>query len=126
MTIQARTAELQRSLEFEATLKQITDRVRDSLNEAAILQTVVQELAQALHLVRCNVALYDAAQHVSQVRYEAIVAGYAYQHRTIQMDDHPDIYQPLLQGDAVQFCPLTTGSGAVNTPFLPFRLKMAK
>ncbi|MDX2099256.1 MAG: PAS domain-containing protein, partial [Leptolyngbyaceae cyanobacterium bins.59] len=43
--IQERTAQLQQILSFEATLKRITDKVRDSLDENQIIQTAVRELA---------------------------------------------------------------------------------
>jgi GAF domain-containing protein len=42
--VQERTAQLQQSLEFEATLKRITDKVRDTLNESQLLHVAMQEL----------------------------------------------------------------------------------
>lgn len=104
VTIRERTVQLQRSLEFESTLKHITDRVRDSLDENTILQSVVQELAWALELGCCNAALYDGEHRVSHVCYEYATFIPGYQHRTIQMDNDPEIYTQLLQGEAVQFC----------------------
>ncbi|BAY15010.1 two-component hybrid sensor and regulator [Anabaenopsis circularis NIES-21] len=41
--IQLRTQQLQQSLFFEATLKRISDKVRDTLNQHQILQTAVEE-----------------------------------------------------------------------------------
>jgi len=41
--VQERTSQLQQALDFEAMLKRITDKVRDSLDERQILQTAVQE-----------------------------------------------------------------------------------
>jgi len=41
--VQERTSHCNR-LDFEAMLKRITDKVRDSLDESQILQTAVQEL----------------------------------------------------------------------------------
>jgi len=43
--VQERTNQLQQALEFDTMLKCITDKVRDSLDESQILQTVVQEPA---------------------------------------------------------------------------------
>src|SRR6478672_113434 len=106
VAIREQTAELQRSLEFESTLKQITDRVRDSLEESTILQTVVQELSWALELGCCNAAIYNLEQHISHVRYEYTASIRGYQNRTIYMEDYPEIYQQLLQGESVQFCSL--------------------
>jgi signal transduction histidine kinase len=106
VAIREQTAELQRSLEFESTLKQITDKVRDSLDESTILQTVVQELSWALELGCCNAAVYDLEQHTAHVRYEYTASIAGYQNRTIYMEDYPEIYQQLLQGECVQFCSL--------------------
>jgi GAF domain-containing protein len=43
--VQERTTQLQKALDWEAMLKRITDKVRDSLDENQILQKAVQELA---------------------------------------------------------------------------------
>lgn len=48
-----RTEELQKSLEFEARLKRITDTVRDSLDEGQIWQAAVAELVVGLELDCC-------------------------------------------------------------------------
>lgn len=104
--IRERTAELGRSLEFETTLKHITDRVHNSLNEETILQTVVQELGWALKLVRCNVAIYDADAQAFHVRYEYANSDLTYLNRTIHLNDYPGIYHQLLQGVSAQFCSL--------------------
>ncbi|GAB4365011.1 MAG: hypothetical protein Kow00121_01210 [Elainellaceae cyanobacterium] len=104
--IRERTAELERSLEFETTLKHITDRVRESLNEETILQTVVQELGCVLELVRCNVAIYDINEQAFHVRYEYANSDLTYLNRTIHLNDYPEIYHQLLQGESVQFCSL--------------------
>ncbi|MBI4785333.1 MAG: response regulator [Oscillatoriophycideae cyanobacterium NC_groundwater_1537_Pr4_S-0.65um_50_18] len=116
--IQEQTAELERSLEFETILKHITDRVRESLNEETILQTVVQELGCALGLVRCNLAIYDADERVFHVRYEYANSNSTYLNRTIHLNDYPGIYHQLLQGDLVQFCSLRSHFG--DNPFALF------
>ena len=68
--VQERTAQLQQALKFEAMLKRVTDKVRDSLDEGQILQSAVQELAQCLRVDRCNTALYNALQTTSTISYE--------------------------------------------------------
>jgi signal transduction histidine kinase/DNA-binding response OmpR family regulator len=108
--IRERTSELERSLEFETILKHITDRVRESLNEETILQTVVQELGCVLELVRCNVAFYDANKRVFHVQYEYANSDSPYLNRIIHLDDYPGIYHQLLQGVSVQFCSLKSQS----------------
>lgn len=123
LAIQERTAKLERSLEFEAVLKHITDHVRESLDQETILQRVVQELANVLGLVRCNVALYNANRQISHVQYEFITSGVDYQHRTIQMHHHPEIYQQLLKGESVQFCSLSLCSKQERFALFAFPIK---
>ncbi|WP_448597536.1 sensor histidine kinase [Thermoleptolyngbya sp.] len=104
--IQARTAELRLASNFEATLKRITDKVRDSLDEDQILQTAVQELAIATEISCCNAALYDLEEGTSTVRYEYTTAVSPYQGRTAELAAFPEIYGPLLSGQSLQFCSL--------------------
>jgi signal transduction histidine kinase/DNA-binding response OmpR family regulator len=105
--IRDRTSQLHRALEFEATLKRITDKVRDSLDEAQILQTAVRELVWALQVGCCNAALYNHNQGTAEVRYEYTASISGYQNRTIAMDGSPEIYQQIAQGYPFQFCTLT-------------------
>lgn len=100
------TTQLQRCLALETTLKRITDRVRDSLDEAQIMQTVVNELASALDAVRCNAGLYSHNKQVSSIHYEHTTNSISYQNRVLQLDSFPEIYQQLLQGCSMQFCPI--------------------
>jgi signal transduction histidine kinase/DNA-binding response OmpR family regulator len=110
VAIRERTAQLQRALEFESTLKHITDLVRDSLDERTILQTVVEELSCALKLGCCNAAVYDCEQRISHVWYEYTASLPGYQNQMIQMNSSPEIYSQLLQGKLVQFCSLSAQS----------------
>jgi PAS domain S-box-containing protein len=103
--VEERTKQLQQSLNFEALLKRITDKVRDSLEEAQILQTAVQELALGLGIYSCDAGLYDLEQKTSTIHYEAVQGEVpAACGRTTQMLDIPEIYAPLLQGQTLQFC----------------------
>lgn len=103
-----RTTQLKQALEFEATLKRITDKVRDSLDESQILQTAVQELAVVLGATCCHTALYDL-ERGSTVYYEHTTSNSQVQTRTFQMAD-PEIYQQLLQGQYCQFCSIIPSS----------------
>lgn len=123
LTIRERTAQLQQSLEFESTLKHITDRVRDSLDESNILQTVVKELAWALELGCCNAAVYDCGQRISHVWYEYTASIPGYQNRTVQMDHYPEIYQQLLEGDSVKFCSLSAHGWRGQVALFAFPIK---
>lgn len=104
--VQVRTAELRSAFEFEATLKRISDHVRDSLDEAKILQTVVQELVYALGVSGCNASQYDLERGIAVVNYEYTRLPRPYKNRTIQLAERPEIYEPLLQLRSLQFCPL--------------------
>lgn len=68
--VQQRTAELERSLDYEAVLRRISDRLRDSLDERQILQTAVQELAKQLHLSTCEVGFFSQDEKTYQIAYE--------------------------------------------------------
>lgn len=105
--VNERTGQLQQSLEFEAMLKRITDKVRDSLDENKILQTVVRELVLVLGVNCCNTALYDLEQDTSTIHYEYATLNPQAQARQIQISTFPEIYQQLLQGQYCQFCSIT-------------------
>jgi signal transduction histidine kinase len=106
--VQSRTMQLKLAYEFEATLQQITDRVRDSLDEDQIIQGTVQSLAQGLGADCCNAALFDLDQGTSIVRYEYTASSniLAYRGRVSLMADFPELYTQLLQGWDFQFCSL--------------------
>jgi GAF domain-containing protein/anti-sigma regulatory factor (Ser/Thr protein kinase) len=104
--VQERTAQLQQALDFEALLKRITDKVRDSLDEQEILRSAVQELAQGLATVCCDTGIYNADQTTSTIAYEFSSSLVATQGKTfaIASTPHAKIYESLLQGQICQFC----------------------
>ncbi len=104
--VQARTAELELAFEFEATLKRLTDRVRDSLDEGQILQTAVQELGVVLGVQCCNAALYDLDRGTSTICYEYTTSYSPSIGRVSQMSDYSELYTQLLQGQCFQLCSL--------------------
>lgn len=97
-----RTVQLQQALAFEAMLKRITDKVRDSLDEDYILSTTVKELAQGLGVICCDTGLYNAEHTASMISHD-YSTGTSAVGRTMQMSDRPEIYQHLLQGQYLQF-----------------------
>ncbi|NJL84909.1 MAG: GAF domain-containing protein [Leptolyngbyaceae cyanobacterium SM1_1_3] len=105
--VQQRTAQLQTVLDFEATLKRITDRVRDSLDEKQILQNAVKELTEALGIKGSNTALYDLEQGTSTIYYEYTTSLSSSQGRVSQMEAFPEVYHQLLEGQYFQFCSIT-------------------
>jgi GAF domain-containing protein len=106
--VQERTTQLQQSLAFEALLKRIIDRVRDSLDEHQILQTVVTELAQGLSLECCDAGIYNAERTTSTIICEFNRSPKAALGQTfaIPQDGYHEIYQSLFRGEIYQFCPL--------------------
>lgn len=104
--IQAKNSQVLKATEFESTLKRITDKVRDSLDESKILQTVVKELSIVLRLGGCNTALYDLEKGTSTISYEYTNFISAYRGKVAQMNNFPEIYNQLKQGHYFQFCSL--------------------
>lgn len=102
--VQQRTEQLQQAYNFEATLKRITDRVRDSLDETQILQSAVRELVQAIGAHTCNAALYNLEQRTSTICYEYSSRPRSFQEVTVSMADFPPGYHQLLQGQYFQYC----------------------
>lgn len=105
--VQARTKQLQQAFEFEATLKQITDQVRDSLDESKILQTAVEALALALGARGCNTALYNLEAQTSTIKYEYTTFARPFCNYTTQMKNFPVGYRQLLAGQYFQYCSLS-------------------
>ncbi len=103
--VQERTAQLQQSLDFEALLKRITDKVRDSLDERQILETAVQELAHGLKVKCCDTGIYNAEQTMSTIFYECVDGLMPAQGKTFRIDQapHSEVYPYLFQGQTCQF-----------------------
>ena len=103
--VQSRTAQLQEAFEFEATLKRITDKVRDSFDEQHILQTAVEELVNALDADLCDAALYDLGKNTVTICYESLrinlipAVGLV-----ISLERLPEVHHQILNGQYVQFC----------------------
>lgn len=99
-----RTAELEQALNFEAMLKRITDRVRDSFDESQILHTAVEELVRVLGLRGCNAALYNIERATATISYEYTPDMPAAQGKVVSMSEFAEWYQQLLQRQYFQFC----------------------
>ncbi|XGV99960.1 MAG: ATP-binding protein [Leptolyngbya sp. BL-A-14] len=108
LEVQRRTAQLQLASDFEAALKRITDKVRDSLDEAQILHTAVQELGAGMGVNSCNAGLYDLDAGTSTIAYEYNPSILSFLGHVTQMSEWPELYAQLLTGQYCQFCPLHT------------------
>ncbi len=119
--VQERTAQLQQALDFEARLKRITDKVRDSLDEHQILQTAVEELAQGLQVEACDTGIYNADHTQSTIAHEVSTRLAPAVGRTFSIANalYPEIYPYLFRGESCQFCglvpPLRSHGDAAGT-----------
>ncbi|WP_216351298.1 GAF domain-containing protein [Leptolyngbya sp. 'hensonii'] len=102
--VEERTSQLKRALQYEAMLKRITDKVRDSLDENQILQTAVEELVQGLEVYGCDTALFDLDQDTVVVAHSYMAAGPAAHPDMLPVAYFSDIYLQLLKGQHLQFC----------------------
>lgn len=109
--IQERTKRLQQAYLFEATLKYIAERLRDSLDEHHILQTAVDELAIVTRADYCNAALYNLATETAIISYESTRAEQPWMKgQTLSLNQEGQGYNLLLQGQSTQFCLLQDGT----------------
>ncbi|WP_448561570.1 PAS domain S-box protein [Trichothermofontia sp.] len=106
--VQERTAEIQRTLDLQAMLQRIIERVRSSLDEDKILETVVQELGQVLDLECCDTGIYNEDRTLSTIAHEFTQLPRTAKGTTFAIVNasHYDIYTSLFQGKTVQFCDL--------------------
>ncbi len=102
--VEYRTFQLSQALSFEALLKRITDKVRDSLDETQILQTAVEELARGLLVECCDTALYNLEQETTTIVAESVVNLPPAKGSIISMSAFPEIYSRLLKGKYVHCC----------------------
>ena len=124
--VKERTAQLQQALNFEAVLRRITEKVRDSLDESQILQAATQELAQVLHIHRCKVELYNPLQTIATIayEYESATGELADTQSAVAptlsraIADYPETYTPLLAGQTIQFVEALSGETLSGSPEL--------
>jgi GAF domain-containing protein len=103
--VQARTAQLQLAFDFEATLRRITDKVRDSLDEDQIMETAVRELAQAIGVICCDASLYTPEQQTKTIHYEYIQREIGSAKGTVlSLEQDTAFHQQIMQGQTFQCC----------------------
>ncbi|MEB3280293.1 MAG: response regulator [Lyngbya sp.] len=114
--LQQRTYELEQALNFKAVVEEITEKIRDSLDEEQILQTVTTELAKVLGINRCQIELYNPTQTQATIAYEYSNALPKYEGKTRQVDEFPELYQQLQQNISLQFVEEISFSNAQQSP----------
>ncbi|MFB2876054.1 response regulator [Floridanema aerugineum] len=109
--VQIRTLQLQQSLNFAATLKQISDRMRDCLDQHQILQMVVEALGCALEVNCCDAVLYHPDRLKSVMRYQWVQPELNQtKDQPFYTIDSPEVYQQLQQKYCFAFCQIESNS----------------
>lgn len=101
--VKQRTTELENSVKFETLIRKITEKVRDSLDETQILQTVTQEIGRVLNIERCKIELYNRDRTTATIAYEYTVDLPNCQGRSRLVADFGELYDRLLQKQSLQF-----------------------
>ncbi|GAB4150830.1 MAG: hypothetical protein Fur0046_30040 [Cyanobacteria bacterium J069] len=117
--VQQRTVELKQSLDFEAMLRRISDRLRDSLDERQILQTAVQELAEQLHLDTCEVGFFSGDSKTYQIVYEFPINLPPIRGLQFRCEDHHDLEAAIHANSHTHSCgvhPLVGWVGLFRCP----------
>ncbi len=109
--VQRQEVQLQKALTYAATLRRITEKVRDSLEEDEILQTTVRELATRLKVLGCNVGLYSLERGISTITHEFGAKLPSQIENSIQIEEHRGLYNRLLAGESVLLCQMPSIHG---------------
>lgn len=101
--VKQRTAKLQNSIRFETLIRKVTEKLRDSLDEPHILQTVTQEIGYILNIERCKIELYNSDHSLATIAYEYAIESPNCQGTERKVADFPELYHQLLQKQSLQF-----------------------
>ena len=98
----AQNQELKQALDFEASVRRITDKIRNTLDETYCLRVATEELATVLCLSGCQIELYDTQQQTATVVYEYSATLPQSQGETRQIGNFPELYRQLLEKSPLQ------------------------
>lgn len=98
---------LQQALNFEALVRRIREKIRDSLDETQILQTATTQLVQLLQVDGCYMELYNCDQSLATVVYEHSTTLPSCQGMTRKVAEFRHLYQQLLQQNSLQVAQTT-------------------
>lgn len=99
--VQQRTAALQQAFNFTQVSQRITHRIRSTLDETQIFDTVVRELASILELNRCQIGIYDNHHSVSTITHEYVEGLPSALGKIYPFGGFNDIYLNLRHGETV-------------------------
>ncbi|MEM7761067.1 MAG: GAF domain-containing sensor histidine kinase [Cyanobacteria bacterium P01_A01_bin.40] len=101
--VSQRTAKLKSSVKFEVLTRKVTEKIRDSLDEPLILQTVTEEIGRVLKIDRCKIELYDRNHTIAIIAHEHSNLLPNCQGIIRQVKDFPELDHQLLQKQSLQF-----------------------
>ena len=101
--VKQRTSELQDSFKFETLTRKVTEKMRDTLDEPQILQTVAQEIGHILNIERCKIEFYNSNRTEATVAYEYTTKPPNCQGVTRRVADFAEIYDRSIQKQSLQF-----------------------
>ena len=113
--VKQRTTELQNSFKFETLTRRVTEKMRDTLDETQILQTVTREIGQILRIKRCKIEFYNSDRSIATIAYEYTTELPNCQETAIKTADFSEIYQRLLQKQSLQFVEQVPELSPINT-----------
>ncbi|WP_305076113.1 sensor histidine kinase [Microcoleus sp. FACHB-672] len=113
--VQKRTSHLKKALDLAADTQRITNEIRDSFDEAQILQTAVVALHSVLKTDYCCAAVYNLERTQATICYEATAPQFGSALGcTIKMADAPNAFSRLLRGEYYQ----SSEQGDIRVPEL--------
>lgn len=104
--VEKRTQQLKQAFNFETLIRQITEAIRDSLDEKQILQTATTKLAENLITQTCKIELYNDNHTTATVAHESSLYACVSNQKNRNVADFPELYQQLLQKQPLQFVEL--------------------
>lgn len=110
-----RTAELQDAIAFETLTRKVTEKIRDTLDEPQILQTVTREIGQILQIERCRIELYSSDRAKVTVAYEYTTELPNCRGMTRKVAQFAEFYERLLQKQTLQFVEKVPELSPLNT-----------
>ena len=113
--VKLRTSKLQNSIKFETLTRKVTEKVRDSLDEPQILQTVTQEIGRVLNIERCKIELYNSDRTTATIAYEYTIELPNCQGASRRVKDFAELYRRLLQKHSLQFVEIAPELSPLNT-----------
>ena len=100
--IQQRTVALHQAYTFAKVSQRITHKIRSTIDESKICETVVRELTFTLELKRCQIGIYDEERSTSTITHDCVEKLPSNLGKINRFDDFGDIYPSLHQGQMIQ------------------------